>query len=189
MGVLVACCFLIGLAPLLVVPVLGKASRRGLPHRADPALAWLELAPLGWITIMGLLLIVARCCWAPWCSGCACAAPSSAQDATWGCGYCAPTSPMQYTSSSFAEMLVGLFGWVLRPRIARAQESAAVPADRPIFTARCPTRCSTRPCCRRSVSGLAVLLVPGVPAGEHPDLLALYLHRPDCAVALALGET
>ena len=37
-------------------------------------------------------------------------------DATWGCGYLAPTSSMQYTSSSFAQMLVGLFGWVLRPR-------------------------------------------------------------------------
>lgn len=35
---------------------------------------------------------------------------------TWGCGYVAPTPRMQYTSSSFAQMLVGMFGWVLRPR-------------------------------------------------------------------------
>jgi len=35
---------------------------------------------------------------------------------TWGCGYVAPTPRMQYTSSSFAQMLVNLFGWVLRPR-------------------------------------------------------------------------
>src|SRR5262249_16807188 len=36
---------------------------------------------------------------------------------TWGCGYTASTARMQYTSSSFAQMLVGLFGWVLRPRL------------------------------------------------------------------------
>ena len=35
---------------------------------------------------------------------------------TWGCGFTAPTPRMQYTSSSFAEMLVALFGWALRPR-------------------------------------------------------------------------
>ncbi len=33
---------------------------------------------------------------------------------------------MQYTSSSFAQMLVGLFGWVLRPR-------TRTPGDLPIF--------------------------------------------------------
>ena len=33
---------------------------------------------------------------------------------------------MQYTSSSFAQMLVWLFGWALRPRVR-------VPADLPLF--------------------------------------------------------
>jgi hypothetical protein len=33
---------------------------------------------------------------------------------------------MQYTSSSFAQMLVGLFGWALRPRSRR-------PKDWPLF--------------------------------------------------------
>jgi hydrogenase-4 component B len=37
--------------------------------------------------------------------------------ATWGCGFPAPTSRMQYTSSSFAQMLVKLFAWALLPRI------------------------------------------------------------------------
>ena len=73
-------------------------------------------------------------------------------DATWGCGYLAPTPRMQYTSSSFAQMLVGMFGWVLRPRIARPEEPASVPAAGRVSTARCPTRCSTRSCCRRSAS-------------------------------------
>jgi len=33
---------------------------------------------------------------------------------------------MQYTSSSFAQMLVGLFGWALRPQVHR-------PAEMPLF--------------------------------------------------------
>ncbi len=34
---------------------------------------------------------------------------------TWACGYARPTNRMQYTAASFAEMLVGLMSWVLRP--------------------------------------------------------------------------
>ena len=34
---------------------------------------------------------------------------------------------MQYTSSSFAEMLVGLFGWALRPRVRRPGEMGLFP--------------------------------------------------------------
>jgi hypothetical protein len=46
--------------------------------------------------------------------------------ATWGCGYNAPTPRMQYTSSSFAQLLVGLFAWALRPRVRK-------PSDLPLF--------------------------------------------------------
>jgi hydrogenase-4 component B len=42
-------------------------------------------------------------------------------DTTWGCGYVAPTSRIQYTSSSFAQMVVALFAWALRPRIHKPQ--------------------------------------------------------------------
>lgn len=37
------------------------------------------------------------------------------QSVTWGCGYLRPTPRMQYSASSFAEMLVGLFSGILRP--------------------------------------------------------------------------
>jgi hydrogenase-4 component B len=36
---------------------------------------------------------------------------------TWDCGYTVPSARMQYTSSSFAQLIVGLLGWALRPRI------------------------------------------------------------------------
>ncbi|HVI76302.1 MAG TPA: oxidoreductase, partial [Anaeromyxobacteraceae bacterium] len=35
---------------------------------------------------------------------------------TWGCGYTRPTPRMQYTGSSFAEMLTLRFGWAFFPR-------------------------------------------------------------------------
>jgi hydrogenase-4 component B len=36
---------------------------------------------------------------------------------TWDCGYVAPTPRMQYTASSFAEPIIGLFRTVLRPHV------------------------------------------------------------------------
>ncbi len=46
---------------------------------------------------------------------------------TWGCGYTAPNTRMQYTSSSFAQMLVDLFGWALRPRTHRPPRLSLFP--------------------------------------------------------------
>jgi hydrogenase-4 component B len=36
---------------------------------------------------------------------------------------------MQYTSSSFAQMLVGTFAWALRPNVKRPQVDGVFPAD------------------------------------------------------------
>jgi hypothetical protein len=36
---------------------------------------------------------------------------------------------MQYTASSFAQMLVGLFAWALRPRVHRPAALAPFPTD------------------------------------------------------------
>jgi hydrogenase-4 component B len=47
--------------------------------------------------------------------------------ATWGCGYVMPTSRMQYTSSSFAQMLVDLFAWALRPRTHNPNVTSTFP--------------------------------------------------------------
>ena len=126
MGVLAACCVLIGTAPLLVAPILQQGVSAWAPrHRTQTGPRLVTLAPLGMITAMGLLLI-----------GCLSLGGMLlwtrlrrtvvAEDDTWGCGYLAPSSSMQYTSSSFAQMLVGLFGWVLRPR-------SQGPRDLPIF--------------------------------------------------------
>jgi hydrogenase-4 component B len=125
MGVLVGCCFLIGLAPGLTAPALELGIAAWAPElrEGEPRLA--ALAPLDWITFMGLMLIGALSLGGAllWIQ---LRRHPIAKGATWGCGFAAPTPRMQYTSSSFAEMLVGLFGWVLRPRTHR-------PRNLPLF--------------------------------------------------------
>ena len=114
MAVLAGCCVVIGVAPRLIAPVLETGISDWAPNLdvADNRLS--ELAPWYWISVMGLLLILGLALvWAvllgllqrcPVTSG-----------STWGCGYTAPTPRIQYTSSSFAQMLVALFAWALRP--------------------------------------------------------------------------
>src|SRR5207248_10390932 len=84
-------------------------------------------------------------------------------------------------------------GWAVRlgaaPAHAPAHGPVAVPGEDGF-----PER-GARPGARRGgvagdpLRGVAVLPVPGVPAGEHPDLLAVHLCRPDCSAVLALEGT
>ncbi len=125
MGVLVICCFLIGLAPGRAAPVLEQAIAAWAPELSEESPRLQAVAPLDWIAFMGLLLIGALSLGGAllWIQ---LRRHPLERGATWGCGYAAPTARMQYTSSSFAQMLVGLFGWVLRPRTHR-------PRDLPLF--------------------------------------------------------
>jgi hydrogenase-4 component B len=126
MGVLVACCFLIGLAPFLFAPILQQGVAAWAPDLKDAGPRLATLAPLEWITVMALLLNVAGLLGGAvlWTRLGRSVVETSD---TWGCGYVAPTPRMQYTSSSFAQMLVGIFGWVLRPRTHRPKELPLFP--------------------------------------------------------------
>ncbi len=122
---LVGFCLAIGLAPLLVSPMLEHGTRAWEPAAFSSGQELTMLAPLGWLTIAGVALIVLivlgsfvlarrlRHC-------------GVNSGVTWDCGYAAPTPTMQYTSSSFAQMIVALFSWVLRPRVE-------TPAEQPVF--------------------------------------------------------
>jgi hydrogenase-4 component B len=128
MGVLVACCSLIGAAPLLIAPVLQEGVSAWAPNVKDAGPRLATLAPLKWITVMGLLLDLAVLLggvllWVRLRRSVV------EKDVTWGCGYVAPTSRMQYTSSSFAQMLVGMFGWVLRPHTHQPKDLALFPQE------------------------------------------------------------
>jgi hydrogenase-4 component B len=107
MFVLAGACLAIGLGAPLVVPVLDGAARvwagGDVPRLGD-------VAPLSEVAAAGAgLCLVGAVAWI------ALRARGASRAPTWDCGYAAPTARMQYTASSFAGGLVGLFGWALRP--------------------------------------------------------------------------
>jgi hydrogenase-4 component B len=96
--------------------VIERAWTAWAPDLALAAAPLAEAAPLGWLSLAGVALVVLFAA-----GGIALARRTrgarAASGATWGCGYALPTPRMQYTSSSFAELLVGLFSWALRPHV------------------------------------------------------------------------
>ena len=115
MAVLVVCCFVIGLAPSVVAPLLTQAVQAWAPDLPAADVQVGTYAPLGWISVMGLLLLAGTAVLSV-VLRIRCGKGMVATGPTWGCGYALPTARMQYTSSSFAQILVGLFAWALRPQ-------------------------------------------------------------------------
>ena len=115
MGVLALLCAFIGLAPLAVAPVLDRAAATWAPEMSTLLSRSVVLAPLGWVTVVSLALTAAAFLGGNWLALRVRAAPAGV--GTWDCGFAAPSARMQYTSSSFAQMLVGMFGWALRPTV------------------------------------------------------------------------
>jgi len=114
MGVLAACCVVIGLAPALTAPVLNAAAACWARGMQGPPPDIGGLAPLG---LIGAISVAVACVTA------AVAVAGALRDrkvykvGTWDCGYARPTARMQYTASSFAQMIVRMFRWFLRPRM------------------------------------------------------------------------
>jgi hydrogenase-4 component B len=126
MGVLLGACLLIGLLPAAVVPLLGRAAGVWQGAETLPLDLAGQVAPETAISVAALMFIgiLALAVWLlrRQTAGQEAAAP------TWGCGYAFPTGRMQYTASSFAQMLTGLFGWGLRPERHGGEVSANFPA-------------------------------------------------------------
>jgi NADH:ubiquinone oxidoreductase subunit 5 (subunit L)/multisubunit Na+/H+ antiporter MnhA subunit len=115
MAALALACGAIGLAPQLVVPLL-----EGAVHGSDPALAAAaprlsEAAPFDAISFAALALLAVFAALAAWALRRR--LRPALRPVTWDCGHAAPSVRMQYTSSSFADGLVGLFRWALWPEI------------------------------------------------------------------------
>jgi hydrogenase-4 component B len=134
MLVLAGCCAAIGLAPMLVTPALDHATAVWSYQPPTPdsmeAIAPISLgsaAPLSQISLAALLLsgmLALGAGMLRWRMG----TMPIGRTETWGCGYAAPTPRMQYTASSFAQFLVDLFAWALRPTAHRPQLTALFPA-------------------------------------------------------------
>ncbi len=125
MAAFASCCVLIGVAPALVAPALDAASACWLASAQGPAPVHLAaLAPLGLLSVMavslllgalGLYAALARRAGAP------------RTGPTWDCGYARPTPRMQYTATSFAQMIVLLASRVLRPYGRRPRVTGLFP--------------------------------------------------------------
>jgi hydrogenase-4 component B len=126
MAVLAGLCVFIGLAPQLVSGCLDHAMQAVWTGTASLSIA--SIVPL--FTVSGahalLFLIVALA--SLFLVGRLRRAPISAGP-TWDCGYAAPSARMQYSSSSFADMLVRLFGWALTPTEHREPPRGLFPAS------------------------------------------------------------
>jgi hydrogenase-4 component B len=119
LAALAGLCALLGAAPALVAPALERATAvwAGAPLAARPLAA---LVPFGWISTaalalagaVALLLLLLR----PACRRARARAPELE---TWDCGYAAASPRLQYTGSSFAEVVAARFAWALRPRERR----------------------------------------------------------------------
>lgn len=114
MGVLAGCCATIGLGPMLCVGMLNSAAADwlGTSEMMLPCLS--RLVPLKTVSAMSVSLLVlaagATVLLRRRRSGLL-----SGWGGTWDCGYAQPTSRIQYTAASLAQMIVLIFGWVLRP--------------------------------------------------------------------------
>jgi len=123
MVLLASVCIGIGFFPLLMAPILDSAVSTW--HSGTASLSLFNEAPLGWISFFAfaLLFLITALYYLNRRNA---TAPTAE---TWGCGYLAPTSRMQYSASSFAEMLVGLFSGLLRPHGHQPSITGSFPAS------------------------------------------------------------
>jgi hydrogenase-4 component B len=108
------CCGFIGIVPGAIAPLLERTVFSVFPELAASGVRLADRAPLAWLTWLGVGLLIVIVMLALAYRRRLAAGPVATAE-TWGCGYLAPTSRMQYTASSFAEMLVGLLRSILRP--------------------------------------------------------------------------
>jgi hydrogenase-4 component B len=127
LAILAACCFVIGLGAPLVAPLLDRAVAAWAGDAPVPALA--SVAPLGPLSAAGAALLVLLVLAGTGLVARARARAARTAVGTWDCGYAAPTARMQYTSSSFAQMLVGMLGWALRPKVRAPRLEGAFPSS------------------------------------------------------------
>ena len=120
MMVLAGVCLLLGVAPAVVAPLLDSAIHVWVSGGSAPSL--LKVAQLNSLSVVGFFLLAAVSVLGLWLYlRTRRAVPGNV--GTWDCGYAAGTARIQYTASSFADSLLRLFAWALRPHV-RVQKLA-----------------------------------------------------------------
>jgi hydrogenase-4 component B len=126
MTLLATGCIVIGLAAPAVTPLIERAVAVWDSRPSRMGVSIHGLIPLHWFACASIALLVASYCGAlmlRWYRR----PDALAEAGTWDCGYARPRSSMQYTGSSFSQMLGVLFGWVLLPRKTAVGPSGLFP--------------------------------------------------------------
>lgn len=135
MVALAGCCAAIGLLPFAVVSPLRRAAAAW--SRLDASLLEPAAARAGSgatrvaLAALALLLLAAAVAAFRRRRLAATLRPAAAPALvpTWGCGFAAPTPRMQYTGSSFAELLLRTFSWTIFPRVTRPRLEGPFPGE------------------------------------------------------------
>jgi len=117
MALLASACLWIGIAPGTIAPLLDPVAKFWAGGAAGAAVPLAAVAPLGWLGLAAgataLAIVAATLVFLRSSASAASALP------TWDCGYAASAPSMQYTASSLAQGVVGLFSWLLLPSSSR----------------------------------------------------------------------
>jgi len=128
MALLAGGCAALGIFPTLGIPLFERACRAwgSIPESNAASIA--ALVPLNALSMVGLgllglaalatgILLLTRRLKTARCAG------------TWDCGYAQPTHRMQYTGTSFGQMLTDLFSFLLWPKDHRPAVEGEFPAQ------------------------------------------------------------
>ena len=119
---LVGLCFALGGAPAVVAPLLDAA----VHAYGGGAPSLLKMAPLNFLSVTALFLLAVVLVLGLYLYvRTRRALPGSI--GTWSCGYAAGAARIQYTASSFADSLLRLFAWVLRPLVREPKLTGPFP--------------------------------------------------------------
>ena len=131
MAALAAACAVIGLWPAGAARLGRDAAGALLLGRASEG-AGADLTALGAIPLVLVAILAVLCAAAvAW-------ARPAVRTTTWDCGYAAGSPRIQYTASSFGQMLVGLFRWAVLPDELRPRPDGPFPAPGPRFESHAP---------------------------------------------------
>jgi hydrogenase-4 component B len=126
MAVLAVGCVAMGILPSVAMGVLDTTVRAWAGGSIEPTVSIASLVPMGWISVMAMVLI-AMLGVAAGIAVVVARRASVQKLGTWDCGYAMPTSRIQYTGSSFVQMLASLFSCVAWPKVHEPQIGGAMP--------------------------------------------------------------
>jgi len=127
-GLLAGLCVLIGMLPFAVAHLLEPVIVDLYPDRGELLPSIQAIAHLYGVSAVAVALLLVIVLLLVYYLNRLKQTPVSAS-VTWDCGYVAPSPRMQYTSSSFADMLVGIFGGILRPERHEPKLHGLFPPD------------------------------------------------------------